>query len=298
MSRNSRIDLNGAVVVITGGGRGIGAATAQAFSAKGARVWIGDIDTDVAAATAASIPHCHSARLDVTSVESWREFLTEVLSIEGRLDVLVNNAGVMPLGSFTEESEATTDLILDVNVRGVINGMRAVLPGMVETGRGHIVNVASMAGMIPIPGMVTYNGSKFAALGLSLAARHEYAGTGVTVTAVLPSAVRTELASGADLGKTIPYVDPEDVARAVVDTVRRTPATVSVPGWMAPGWSAVQALVPSFIENGVRRLLDDRRALTGIDAESRRAYTERIERHVNEHTATTAPKPGRKAGSR
>ncbi|MEU4595902.1 SDR family oxidoreductase [Nocardia sp. NPDC023988] len=302
MSRNSRIDLNGAVVVITGGGRGIGAATAQAFSAKGARVWIGDIDTDVAAATAASIPHCHSARLDVTGVESWREFLTEVIGAEGRLDVLVNNAGVMPLGSFTEETEATTDLILDVNVRGVVNGMRAVLPGMVETGRGHIVNVASMAGMIPIPGMVTYNGSKFAALGLSLAARREYAGTGVTITAVLPSAVRTELSSGATLGKGIPTVDPEDVARAVVDSVHRTPETISVPGWLAPGWSAVQALVPSFVENRVRRLVDDRRALTGIDAESRRAYTERIERHADQHatavTASAAPKRGRKAGSR
>ncbi|MBB5916679.1 short-subunit dehydrogenase [Nocardia transvalensis] len=231
------------------------------------------------------------ARLDVTSAESWREFLTEVIGAEGRLDVLVNNAGVMPLGSFTEETEATTDLILDVNVRGVINGMRAVLPGMVDARRGHIVNVASMAGMIPIPGMVTYNGSKFAALGLSLAARREYAGTGVTVTAVLPSAVRTELSSGATLGKGLPTVDPEDVARAVVDSVRRRPETVSVPGWLAPGWSAVQALVPSFIENRVRRLVDDRRALTGIDTDSRRAYIERIERHTNEHTtAATAPK--------
>ncbi|MFC8383767.1 SDR family oxidoreductase [Nocardia sp. NPDC057272] len=301
MSRDSRIDLNGAVVVITGGGRGIGAATAQAFSAKGARVWIGDIDTDVAAGTAAEIPHCHSARLDVTSVESWREFLTEVLSTERRLDVLVNNAGVMPLGSFTEETEATTDLILDVNVRGVINGMRAVLPGMVEAGRGHIVNVASMAGMIPIPGMVTYNGSKFAALGLSLAARREYEGTGVTVTAVLPSAVRTELSSGAGLGKGMPTVDPEDVARAVVASVRRRPETVSVPGWVAPGWSVLQALVPSFIENAGRRLIDDRRALTGIDPDGRRAYLDRIERHAAEHTATAtavAPKRTRRAGSR
>ncbi|MEU6558595.1 SDR family oxidoreductase [Nocardia nova] len=285
---NSRIDVNGAVVVITGGGRGIGAATAQAFSAAGARVWIGDIDAEVAATTAASIPHCRSAHLDVTSVESWREFRTAVLSDEGRLDILVNNAGVMPLGSFTEESEATTDLILDVNVRGVINGMRAVLPGMVEAGRGHIVNVASMAGMIPIPGMVTYNGSKFAALGLSLAARHEYAGTGVTVTAVLPSAVRTELSSGATLGHGIPTVDPEQVARAVVDSVRHRPETVSVPGWLAPGWSMVRALVPRFLENGVRRLVDDRRALTGIDAEGRRAYTDRIERHARAHT-TVAP---------
>ncbi|MGV7904220.1 SDR family NAD(P)-dependent oxidoreductase, partial [Mycobacterium kansasii] len=86
---------------------------------------------------------------------------------------------------------------------------------MVARGHGHVVNVASMAGMIPIPGMVTYNASKFAALGASLAARREYAGTGVTVSAVLPSAVRTELASGVQLGNGLPTVDPEDVARAV-----------------------------------------------------------------------------------
>ncbi|GAA1252290.1 SDR family oxidoreductase [Prauserella halophila] len=286
MSSKPRIDLTGVVVIITGGGRGIGAATAQAFSARGAHLWIGDIDTDIACATAASIPHCRSARLDVTSAESWREFLAEVIEEEGRIDILVNNAGVMPLGGFIEETQSTTDLILDVNVRGVINGMRAVLPSMAEAGRGHIVNVASMAGMIPIPGMVTYNGSKFAALGLSLAARHEYAGTGVTVTAVLPSAVRTELSSGATLGKGMPTVDPEDVARAVVDSVRRRPERVSVPGWVAPGWSLVRALVPRFIENVLRRLVDDRRALNGIDPEGRRAYLDRIERHAREHTAT------------
>ncbi|WP_227981971.1 SDR family oxidoreductase [Nocardia spumae] len=300
MSDTSRINLDGAVVVITGGGRGIGAATAEAFTARGAHVWIGDIDTDVAAATAARLPHCSSGTLDVTSVDSWREFLTRVIEAEGRIDILVNNAGVMPLGSFVDESEATTDLILDVNVRGVVNGMRAVLPGMVEAGRGHIVNVASMAGMIPLAGMVTYNGSKFAALGLSLAARREYSGTGVTVTAVLPSAVRTELASGAPLGKGMPTVDPEDVAAAVVDSVRHRRERVSVPGWLAPGWTAVQTLVPRFIENAVRRLVDDRRALTGIDAAVRRAYLDRIERHAADHTAasTAAPNRTREQGPR
>lgn len=144
-----------------------------------------------------------------------------------------------------------------------------------------------------------YNGSKFAALGLSPAARREYAGTGVTVTAVLPSAVRTELSSGATPGKGMPTVDPEDVAHAVVDSVRRRPETVSVPGWLAPGWSAVQALVPRFIENTARRLVDDRRALTGIDQGGRRAYLDRIERHAREHTtAAPASKPSRKAGPR
>lgn len=282
-----RIDPAGAVVIITGGGRGIGAATARAFAAAGARVWIGDTDADVAADTAEQIPGCRSSHLDVTRTESWHAFLTAVRDADGRIDVLVNNAGVMPLGSFIDEAEATTDLILDVNVRGVINGMRAVLPGMVDAGRGHIVNVASMAGMIPIPGMVTYNGSKFAALGLSLAARREFAGTGVTVAAVLPAAVRTELASGATLGKGMPTVDPEEVAAAVVASLRSRPARMSVPGWLASGWSFLDALLPEFVQNLGRRAIDDRRALTGIDAAGRKAYIDRIERQARGHRETT-----------
>ncbi len=83
-----------------------------------------------------------------------------------------------------------------INVQGLVHGLRSVLPGMIARGRGHVVNVASMAGKIPLPGMAVYNASKFAAVGLTAAVRREYAATGVSVSAVLPSAVRTELASG------------------------------------------------------------------------------------------------------
>ncbi|MGC7264370.1 SDR family NAD(P)-dependent oxidoreductase, partial [Mycobacteroides abscessus subsp. abscessus] len=98
----------------------------------------------------------------------------QVRAESGPVDILVNNAGVMPLGGFVEENERTTDLILDVNVRGPLNGARAVLPQMVARGRGHVVNVASMAGKLAVPGMVTYNASKFGAVGLSVALRKEY----------------------------------------------------------------------------------------------------------------------------
>ena len=205
--------MRGSVVLITGGARGIGAATAALFAEHGARVWIGDVDEDACLRTAADIG-VRGARLDVTSMPSWRELLSRIDSQDGPLDILVNNAGVMPLGALDAESEQIRDLTLDVNVRGVLNGMQAVLGPMARRGRGQVINVASMAGMIPIPGMVTYNASKFAALGASLAARQEYAGTGVAVTAVLPSAVRTELSSGARLGGGMPTVDASDVAAA------------------------------------------------------------------------------------
>lgn len=160
-------------VLITGGARGIGAATAKLLAARGARVWIGDVDEDTCLQTAAELGVC-GGWLDVTNPASWRDMLARIEASEGPLDVLVNNAGVMPLGAFEAETEQVRDLILDVNVRGVLNGMQAVLPGMARRGRGHVVNVASMAGMIPVPGMLTYNASKFAALGASLSARREY----------------------------------------------------------------------------------------------------------------------------
>ena len=279
--------MDAAVVIVTGGARGIGAKTAERFSAAGATVWIGDVDADVAASTAATLRRCHSAHLDVTQRSSWDEFVAEVVAAAGRIDILVNNAGVMPLGAFDAESEATTDLVLDVNVRGVLNGMRTVIPVMVGQGGGHVVNVASMAGMIPIPGMVTYNASKFAALGASLAARREYAPAGVSVSAVLPSAVRTELASGVRLGGGLPTVDPDDVARAVLGTVRTRAARTSVPGWAAPAWSFVDALVPEFVERAVRNRVDDRRALTAIDPEGRSAYRERLDRQSKARAGQT-----------
>ncbi|WP_110817533.1 SDR family oxidoreductase [Mycolicibacterium peregrinum] len=277
--------VDGAVVIITGGARGIGAKTAELFSARGATVWIGDVDADVAATTASGVPRCRAAYLDVTRRSSWESFVSDVVRDSGRVDILVNNAGVMPLGAFDAEPETTTDLILDVNVRGVLNGMRAVVPSMVARGRGHVVNVASMAGMIPIPGMVTYNASKFAALGASLAARREYAGTGITVSAVLPSAVRTELTSGVQLGNGLPTVDPDDVARAILKTVRTHAARTSVPGWVAPGWALVDALVPEALQSAVRARIDDRRALTALDVRGRSSYLQRLDRQSKDHAA-------------
>lgn len=277
----------GSVVIVTGAARGIGAATAELFAARGATVWIGDVDEFEAEATASTIEGAHAARLDVTDVQSWKDFVANVIRTSGRIDILVNNAGVMPLGSFLEEAEEVTDLILDVNVRGVLNGMRAVVPEMVSRGGGRVINVASMAGMIPIPGMVTYNASKFAVVGASLAARREFADSGVTVSAILPSAVRTELASGAPLGRGMPTVNPETVAEAILQTAHTGAARVSVPSWVAPGWSLVTALVPERVELLFRRLIRDRRALTSLDPVGRQAYTDRIARQASAHAAET-----------
>ena len=282
--------VSGARVLITGGARGIGAATAEMFARRGARVWIGDVDEDECLRTAERLG-VRGAHLDVTSMASWRGVVQRMTAEDGAPDILVNNAGVMPLGALESETEQIRDLILDVNVRGVLNGMQAVIGGMVERGRGHIINVASMAGMIPIPGMVTYNASKFAALGASLAARQEYAGTGVAVSAVLPSAVRTELTSGARLGGGMPTVEPQDVAAAILDVVSSRAARRSVPRWVAPAWDA-RTFVPELLQNAARKLIDDRRALTSIDIAARGAYLDRISRQAQDHRPGTGDTTG------
>ncbi|MET0840087.1 MAG: SDR family NAD(P)-dependent oxidoreductase, partial [Marmoricola sp.] len=146
----SKRDISGLTVVITGAARGIGEATAQLLAAQGATVALGDLDTALVRQVAERVGRgAVGAHLDVTSAESWQGFLAEVGEV-GPIDVLVNNAGIMPLGSVLKEPDAVTRAIIDVNVHGLINGTKAVAPGMVERGRGHIVNVASAVGRIAV----------------------------------------------------------------------------------------------------------------------------------------------------
>lgn len=280
-ARHPAIPLDGAIVAITGAARGIGPATAASFVRAGARVWIGDLDEAGARAAARELgERARAAPLDVTDSASFAAFLAAVRA-DGPLDVLVNNAGVMPLGGFVGEADAISRLTLDVNVWGLVLGMRLALPDMIARGRGHIVNVASMAGKIAIPGMAVYNASKFAAVGLSAAVRRELAGTGVSVSTVLPGAVRTELASGVPLGRGLPTVDPDDVAAAVIASCRDRRAELPVPGYLG-GWSVLEALVPARVLDVGRALIGERRALTSIDPEARRAYVERVAAQARE----------------
>ncbi|MFC6881848.1 SDR family oxidoreductase [Actinomadura yumaensis] len=248
----------GAVVAITGGARGIGRAAAEAFARRGARVCVGDRDA-AAVERAGSELGVLAAPVDVTDRASFAAFLDRVRDEAGPLDVLVNNAGIMPLGPFLDEPDAVGDATLDVNVRGLVHGMRLALPGMVERGRGHVVNVASMAGKLPLPGMAVYNASKYAAVGLSAAVREEVAGTGVTVSAVLPTAVRTGLTEGVRLGGGLPTVDPERVAEAIVRSCVTRRAEYPVPGWLA-AVQPVLGVTPEPVVRAVRRLMDGDRA--------------------------------------
>lgn len=256
------------VIAVTGGARGIGRATARALAATGARVAIGDVDGDLAVTVATEIGGSGHP-LDVRDRVSFERFLAVV----GPIDVLVNNAGVAPSGRFVETDPALIDLIVDVNLRGVVNGMRLALPGMIARGRGLVVNIASVAGRVPLPGAATYGATKHAVLGLTAAVRTELAGSGVTASAVLPTFTRTELISGLHIA--LPTVDAEDVAAAVVRLVnrRRPPAAVTVPRWMS-AVGAGYALVPPWLRDRLaERAL---RAEQTVDPGAREGYERRV----------------------
>ncbi|MFJ7212562.1 SDR family oxidoreductase [Amycolatopsis sp. NPDC098790] len=221
-------ELAGKVVVITGGGQGIGAATASALSRLGAKVVIGDLDQVRAEKTAGELD-AEALPLDVTDIAGFTEFLDEVERRHGRIDVLINNAGIMPLARLEEESDATTRRQLEINLHAVIHGTREAVKRMRPRRSGHIVNVASFAGKAGFPGAATYCATKHAVVGLSEAVHLELHGSGVHVSCVMPAIVRTELASGLGEAKFFKSSRPEDVADAIVSTLRKPRFEVFVP---------------------------------------------------------------------
>jgi NAD(P)-dependent dehydrogenase (short-subunit alcohol dehydrogenase family) len=259
------------VVAITGGARGIGRETARALAERGATVVIGDLDVSGAEAVAAELPRATGLELDVRDAGSFERFVETA----GELDVLVNNAGIMPLGPFLGEPGERTRQQLDVNLWGVIVGMRAALPGMVQRGHGQIVNVASMGGRFPLPGAATYTATKAGVIGLTEAVRHELRGSGVTLTALLPAMVHTELATGVPGGRGLPAVPPERVAAAIVGAIERRRSLVFVPGWLRYADAAL-GLAPRALVDVARRRLGDDRVLRELDVDARRSYEERL----------------------
>lgn len=263
------------IVVISGGGRGIGLATAAAFKNAGAKVAIGDIDTALAEQAAAGLGG-FGGHLDVRSLQSYIDFIAQVESALGPVDILVNNAGIMPMGAMVDESAAISDAQIDINLRGVIHGIKAVLPGMQARGRGHIVNVASLAGRFPIPGASVYCATKFAVVGLTASLRAELRETPIGVSVVMPSKVSTELSSGTGDNLPIPTVAPEDVANAILTAVKDNLAEIAVPRYLT-GLSSMYGMTPGWLDGRVRRFIGDDRILTGLDKKARQGYQQRLD---------------------
>lgn len=271
----SKREISGLSIVITGAGRGIGEATAELLSSLGATVALGDLDTALVQGVAERIGRgAVGAHLDVTSAESWSDFLAAVGEI-GAIDVLVNNAGIMPLGSVLKEPDAVAKAIIDVNVHGIINGTKAVAPGMVDRGHGHIVNVASAVGRIAVADGATYSASKFAAVGFSEATRAELKPLGIDVSVVLPTVVRTELALGVPAARGVKPVTAQDVAEVIASAIRRPRAELWVPRWVQ-AMTRTTSVLPRALQEAIARAFKADSVLSDADQSARSSYEARV----------------------
>lgn len=272
MTRSLRDQL----VVITGGGRGIGLSTASHFVAAGARVVIGDLD-DVAAKSAAQVGGgAVGLTVDVSDRASYAAFIEQVQAF-GPIDVLVNNAGIMPLSPLVDETDEATDRILDVNLRGVITGTKLVAPAMIARGSGHVINIASAVGRIAVANGATYSASKHAVVGFSEAMRSELRPHGVDVSCVLPTVVATELAAGVSATKGMRAAQPEHVARAVVDVAQKPRFETWVPRH-SKGIFYVSNALPRRWKDAIGHAIGADRALTDVNAQARAEYERRAAR--------------------
>jgi NAD(P)-dependent dehydrogenase (short-subunit alcohol dehydrogenase family) len=264
--------FRGAVAVITGGASGIGRALGEALAQRGAAVVLADrqgaLAEEVAGAIRKGGGQAAAAELDVRDFAATDKLIQGTLAQHGRVDFLFNNAGIGIGGDVRYYQIDDWYAVLDVNLRGVVNGVQAAYPVMVQQGYGHIVNTASMAGLMPSPGMVSYTTSKHAVVGLSTSLRIEAAALGVRVSVLCPGVIRTPILQGGKYGKMLGPVPPEQLqsywerlrpmpperfARQVLEAVRRNRAIIVVPSrWKIFWW--LNRLSPSLGMYVSRRL--------------------------------------------
>jgi short-subunit dehydrogenase len=289
MAKQARI-LAGQTAAITGAARGIGRATAQALTRKGMRVAIGDLDVEAARKTAQELgPTAVALSLDVTERESFARFLDDAEAQLGPVDVLVNNAGIMQVGRFVDEDDLTARRMVDINIHGVILGMKLGLERMVPRGRGHIVNISSQAGKFGAPGGATYSATKHAVIGLTEAVRGELRLMGVAdvrLSYVMPFVVNTELGGGLGQARGLKSLQPADVADAIVDALQHGTVDVWVPK-STRRTNLITGLMPRRLAEGIGRAMKADRVLADADPNVRRAYELRA----------SASEPGLESGS-
>ncbi|HEY8606104.1 MAG TPA: SDR family NAD(P)-dependent oxidoreductase [Noviherbaspirillum sp.] len=221
------MNLKDRVAVVTGAGGGIGRATALSLARRGCHLALADIDDSglmqTAALAKAAGARVSTHRLDVADRESVRALPAVVNAAHGRVDVLVNNAGVALGGNFEQVSEADFDWLMDINFNGVVRMTRAFLPYLHAGSSSRIVNVSSLYGLVSPPGQAAYSASKFAVRGFSNALRHELEGSTVGVTVVHPGGVATSIARSA---RTPAGVPEEEVRKrkALTEKMLRMPA--------------------------------------------------------------------------
>jgi NAD(P)-dependent dehydrogenase (short-subunit alcohol dehydrogenase family) len=252
-------DLRDKVVLITGAARGMGKLDALAFAREGCRVVMTDVDLKELEKAALEMAgegyDAHPFSLDVSDREACFELVVKVEGEIGPIEVLVNNAGVMECGEFTGMSEHHWRRTMEVNFLGQVWMMQAVLPGMLARRRGHIVNMASQAGVIGGAKMSSYSASKHAVMGVTDSVRLELRGSGVRFSDVIPGFVDTGMASGAEPPFISPWVDPAKVSAAIVNAVKKGHEEICRPAFAVRLSAFLRGLGSPKLLDGVYRIL-------------------------------------------
>jgi NAD(P)-dependent dehydrogenase (short-subunit alcohol dehydrogenase family) len=248
--------FDGATAIVTGGASGIGRALAEELAKRGCEVVMIDLQIDLAEEVASGIRaaggKASAVKIDVTDFPAMNQLVQETFRRTGRLDYMFNNAGIVIGGYVGQYGIEDWNQIIDVNLRGVINGIQAAYKMMVVQGFGHIINTASMAGLIPGPGNVAYTTTKHAVVGLSKSLRAEAAQIGVRVSVICPGVIRTPiLERGGKYGKMLIDISLEEMrrllerlkpmppnifAQKVLNAVAKNRAIIIVPSWWKLVW--------------------------------------------------------------
>jgi NAD(P)-dependent dehydrogenase (short-subunit alcohol dehydrogenase family) len=242
------------VAFITGGASGIGAALAAELARQGADVWIADRQIAEAQELTRQLNEAggqaHAIELDVRSYPDFERAVGAAVRHSGRIDYLFNNAGIGVAGEIDSYALEDWDDVFDVNVHGVVHGIQAVYPIMIRQRCGHIVNTASMSGLVGTAGQASYSATKHAIVAISKTLRLEAERHGVQVSVLCPGAVRTPAVTGGKYGRTHRYRDeglramaergrpitPEKFAKRAIRAVLRGDAIIVIPAWWKAWW--------------------------------------------------------------
>jgi NAD(P)-dependent dehydrogenase (short-subunit alcohol dehydrogenase family) len=269
-------ELGQAVVAVTGAAGGIGSATVGALSRAGAKVALGDLDVVGAQRVADGLYGLALVHeLDVTKGDSFAAFLDATEAEFGPIDILINNAGIAPASMFADQDPEMIERVLDINLLGPLIGTQLAVQRMLPRGRGHVVNVASMAGKAGPPGLVTYAASKHGVVGLTETIRAELWGQGLDFTCVMPGPVDTQMMDGTTDVKGVQLISPADVAAAILDALRTGRPEVYVPKSLGAVVRGGLLLSPA-LRIRANRALGIHKIYTQVDASSRAAYEERM----------------------